>query len=117
MRGQKEVEKLLKKKRVPKGKATASQAAVESSEDEDMDVDEDEAMDDFAAAVGTEAGDKWHEVDEEESDTGSMTSNASTSLSQSQPKRKKAAARPTKKLEKLSTVIEDSDFDEAEVIE
>lgn len=112
MRGQKEVEKLLKTKGVRKGKAMASQALGESSEDEDLDEEKD--MEDeverseFIPAL--EKGDDWHAVDDSESDTGSVTSNAS----QSKPQPTKATKKPRKQ---LPIVIEDSDWDDAEVLD
>lgn len=131
MRGQKEVEKLLQVKRVrkSKGTATASQPVVESEDEEEDDELEDEISEDGCnAAGGTHAmsigsksniatdlsmGDAWHEVDDaDNSDTGSIASNLSQSRIAA-PYTSTVAEGKTK----LGTVIEDSDWDEADVIE
>lgn len=105
MRGQKEVEKLLKAKRVRKTKtSTLSQAIAGSSADEDD--EEDEVMEDFQPGTqGMIAGDDWHIIDDSTgSDAESITSNAShTKLTSSYHVNKSGG---------LGTVIEDSDCDE-----
>lgn len=112
MRGQKEVEKLLKKKRVGKGKATALQAMVESSEDEDLDEDKEmeDELDRSEFIPSPEEGNDWHTIDDSESDTGSISSNAS----RPNPQPTKASKKPKKQ---LPIVIEDSDWDDAEVLD
>lgn len=131
MRGQKEVEKLLKKKRARKVRATlsGSQAMLSSeSEDEEADRQEDEERNDFVPVGGTgsaEATDEWHQIDDsEDSDTGSIISTASMPTSalvaKSKPRTtkpatgeaKKGKAKPT-----LSIVIEDSDWDDADALD
>lgn len=115
MRGQKQVEQLLKVKRVRKGKATtASQAAIESSASEDEISEEDLADIEAELRELSEAdereenakGRRWHEIDDSDSDTGSVRSNVSTTSKQ--PKNKTA--------KKLNAIIEDSDWDDVEVL-
>jgi structure-specific endonuclease subunit SLX1 len=115
LRGQKEVEKLLKGKRVRKGKAvTASQAAdIDDEEDEDDDdelVDEIELLGDSDfAKTDTIMGDTWHEIDtSDDSDTESIISNKS--------KAKQATSYTGIQAIGLKTVIEDSDS-EAEILD
>jgi structure-specific endonuclease subunit SLX1 len=118
MRGQKEVQKLLKETRVRKGNATALQPIIGSS-----DIDEDEEDDDMEediyeeikrlhelnpTASKTDMGDTWHDVhDSEDSDADSVVSTASQS--------KKATV--STKAGTLPTVIEDSDWDDALVLD
>jgi structure-specific endonuclease subunit SLX1 len=117
MRGQKEVEKLLKKKRVRKGKAVStSQAATDSSEDEgahdddaENDFDEVEKLKEFNLGNQGLHGDDWHAIDDtEDSDTGSITSNASQAKKETSYQAKDAG---------LATVIEDSDWDDSEILD
>jgi structure-specific endonuclease subunit SLX1 len=116
LRGQKEVQKLLKGKRVRKTKATLSQATVElSDEDEDEDLDIDEEIDRLnelgSGRKGMDLGDKWHEHDDsEDSDTGSIISNFSIGKKGGSSYQASEAAR-------LPVVIEDSDWDDAEVLD
>ncbi|KAH7323791.1 hypothetical protein BKA65DRAFT_511479 [Rhexocercosporidium sp. MPI-PUGE-AT-0058] len=117
MRGQKEVEKLLKVKRVRKGKDTASQAIAEDSEDEDEDdVDEEADVRKLSKGKGKGRadigmGDTWDALsDSSDSDTGSITSN----ISQSQ---KGTSYQTTGRSGNLKTVIEDSDWDDADIID
>lgn len=126
MRGQKEVEKLLKVKKARKGKGTASQAIVEDSEDEDEeDLDEDEFDDEVVMRemgkgkgkrkemANTELGDTWHALsDSSDSDTGSIVSTISQSQSQNKPAYQAIGSK-----NKLKTVIEDSDWDDADIID
>ncbi|KAI9047222.1 hypothetical protein LZ554_008676 [Drepanopeziza brunnea f. sp. 'monogermtubi'] len=128
MRGQKEVEKLLRVKRVRKTKATASQPFIES-EDEEEDTDDEmsehesheelkrgSGMQAGASRPDTEMGDTWHEVDDsEESDTGSIASHISQGQSQSQSQ--KPTSYQATQAGTLRTVIEDSDWDDADIIE
>jgi structure-specific endonuclease subunit SLX1 len=106
MRGQKEVEKLLKVKRVRKTKVSASQAVVESSDGED---NEDEVMEDFAPETqGMVAAEDWHAIDDSDgSDAESVTSNVS--LAETSYRASKPGS--------LGTVIEDSDWDDMEVLD
>jgi len=114
MRGQKEVEKLLKVKRKRKGDIMASQAVVEDSEiDEDEEddeiTDELERLQEFNHLGSTlDMGDGWHTIDDSDSDTGSITSTESQA--------RKRMSHPTSRAN-LGTVIEDSDWDDAEVLD
>lgn len=110
MRGQKEVEKLLKAKRVRKTKAgTASQAIAESSAEDDD--EEDEAVEDFIPGPkGMVARDDWHIIDDSEgSEAESIASNASLA--------KTTLSHHANKSGGLGTVIEDSDWDDVEVLD
>jgi structure-specific endonuclease subunit SLX1 len=109
LRGQKEVEKLLKGKRVRKGKAvTASQAADIEDEEDDDDDDELVRESDFAK-TDTSMGDTWHEIDtSDDSDTESIISNKS--------KAKQATSYTGIQAIGLKTVIEDTDS-EAEILD
>ncbi|EHK97812.1 putative Structure-specific endonuclease subunit slx1 [Glarea lozoyensis 74030] len=119
MRGQKEVQSLLKVKRVKKGKDNAlSQTIVDSSddaEDEEDDINEEmDTMQDFASqSVAAPLGDSWHMAcDPEESDAESIASSSSylkTSKINAGPKQKPI---PT-----LHKTIEDSDWDDAEILD
>ncbi|KAL2063054.1 hypothetical protein VTL71DRAFT_6126 [Oculimacula yallundae] len=126
MRGQKEVEKLLKVKKVRgKGKVTASQAtAVESDDsDEDLDLEGDDADDHVEIGNGkgkgrgradAEMGDTWNVLsDSSDSDAESVTSTISISQSQKGTSKSYQASQGGK----LKTVIEDSDWDDADVID
>lgn len=115
MRGQKEVENLLKVKRVRKTKAgSASQPAIESDIEEDADDDEveDEELDKLSEldpGTGKEIGDTWHAVDDsEDSDAGSVMSGGGEG-------RNEGAWKASGGM--LPVVIEDSDWDDAELIE
>ncbi|TVY64319.1 Structure-specific endonuclease subunit slx1, partial [Lachnellula suecica] len=106
MRGQKEVEKLLKAKRVKKTKAgTASQAVPESSSEED----EDEVMEDFIpGAGGVKDGGDWHGIDDSDgSDAESVTSNAEMAKTASH----------ASKARRLGTVVEDSYGSDLEILD
>jgi structure-specific endonuclease subunit SLX1 len=119
MRGQKEVEKLLKKKRVRKATATStSQAMVDSSADDDDDesLDEDDGVNDFILDVGASAGDNWHEIDDgSESDTGSIPNHTQSQHPPRNPS-SELTSLPVKTTT-LPIVIEDSDWDDAEVLD
>ncbi|PVH83041.1 hypothetical protein DL98DRAFT_363002, partial [Cadophora sp. DSE1049] len=120
MRGQKEVEKLLKVKRIRKGKGTASQAIAEDSEEDEEELLDEDGLDDEIdmreiikgkgkGKTNTELGDTWHALsDSSDSDTGSIASTLSHSQSQSQNK----TAYQAGQTRKLKTVIEDSDWDD-----
>lgn len=127
MRGQKEVEKLLKVKRVTKGKrkgkVTASQAVAEDSDQDSDDLDNDEEEDELEKEVDmreinvgkgkgradTDMGDKWDVLsDSSDSDNESIASNISHT---------KPSYQATSKSGKLKTVIEDSDWDDADIID
>jgi structure-specific endonuclease subunit SLX1 len=116
LRGQKEVEKLLKGKRVRKAKATLSQATVElSDEDEDDDLDIEEEIEKLnelsSSGKGMDLGDTWHEHDDsEDSDTGSIVSNVSIA-------KKGGSSYQAIKAAGLPMVVEDSDWDDAEVLD
>jgi structure-specific endonuclease subunit SLX1 len=116
LRGQKEVEKLFKGKRVRKTKPTLSQATVESSdEDEEEDLDIEEEIEQLSelnpGGKGTDLGDTWHERDDsEDSDTGSTVSNVSIA-------KKGGSSYQASKAAGLPMVIEDSDWDDAEILD
>lgn len=113
MRGQKEVEKLLKKKGLRKDKATASQAAIESSDSEE-DTDEELERQEIEAQLrglsnsdqgeNVEEGDRWREVDDSDSDARSIDSNISLASKH---------ATQANKATTLNAIIEDSDWDDA----
>lgn len=119
MRGQKEVEKLLKVKRSRKGKEKASSQATipesDAEEESDNEVDlEDEDADlvDIATKDDSPDGDNWNIIEEyDASDAESVTSMASN-LSQ-----KNGASSRTHKGAALGRIIEDSDWDEAEMLD
>lgn len=130
MRGQKEVEKLLKVKRVRKTKGTASQLVIEDedNDEEDNDDDYEEGLEDGlskdgfedkeleelrksnAKSAAVEMGDTWHAIsDPEDSDTESIASNMSPG--------KKGVSLQANPARSLEVVIEDSDWDDADIIE
>ena len=115
-RGQKEVENLLKEKRVRKGKAvTASQAT--NLDDEDDDSDEDAREDEIDmlresnfGRIGADMSNTWHEIDAtDDSDTDSIISNSS--------KTKQATSYRGIQPIALERVIEDTDWEDAEIID
>jgi structure-specific endonuclease subunit SLX1 len=121
MRGQKEVEKLLKEKRVGKVKIVASsQVALESSDIEE-DADDEAVEKEFEEEImmiqelnpdthGFDMDDSWHAIDDsDDSDTGSSFSNAS--------KIREATSYQAGKAGGLGTVVEDTDWDDAEVLD
>lgn len=118
LRGQKEVEKLLKVKRARKGKeGTASQVIVDSDIETDVDDELDESdLDEInqlkelnPTGSRQDLGDSWHTLgNTDDSDTGSITSSGSH--------RKKATSRKASK-PSVVTVIQDSDWDDAEVLD
>ena len=117
MRGQKEVEKLLKVKRIRKGKATASQQVesdIDDDEDDDLERDiyeEIKKLQEFnPTGRKMDMGDRWHAMDDSDTDAGSVIS------SDSQSKTWKTASGPSK-ASTLGTVIEDSDWDEAVILD
>lgn len=98
MRGQKEVEKLLKVKRIRKTKATTASQAVESSDGEDE--DEDEVMEGFVPGLQGVVGDDWHAIDDSgDSDAESISSTVSRSKT----------THHAGKAGSLGVVVEDSD--------
>ena len=112
MRGEKEITKLLKPKRVKKVKGvTASQAAATLSEDEDDEADAEmeqemaELRELDGAPKGSQMGDSWNAVSDSESETGSIASVASGTA--------KASSFRTRKVGVSKTIIEDSDWDDA----
>ena len=114
MRGQREVEKLLKGKRVRKVKTSAkSQEPIEtsSSEEEEME-NSDEEMEEsneLDRRANESLENTWHETDDSaDSDTGSCISNASIS---------KAASSYQTKSTGLAMIIEDSDGFDADIID
>jgi structure-specific endonuclease subunit SLX1 len=112
MRGQKEVEKLLKVKRVKKAKSTAAQAVIDSDGDDEA---VDEGIEDEAERLRElnpdgsrmEMGDGWAAFDDSDSDLESVLA---VPASFSQPKKKETK---TGKKRAIAVVIEDSDWDEA----
>ena len=115
MRGQKEVEKLLKVKRVRKGKATSSQAAMgDDNEDEISDeeiLEEAGKFEELNPWINEpDQGDTWHVMQalDYESDNSSITSTATI------PRAKKGGKTAPYKSSQgiLKTVIEDSDWDD-----
>jgi structure-specific endonuclease subunit SLX1 len=115
LRGQKEVEKLLKGKRVHKTKATLSQATVESSDEDEEDLDIEEEIEQLnelsPSGKGMDLGDTWHEHDDsEDSDTASIVSNVSIA-------KKGGSSYQASKAAGLPMIIEDSDWDDAEVLD
>jgi structure-specific endonuclease subunit SLX1 len=125
MRGQKEVEKLLKGKRLGKGKATALQPVIESSDiEEDREDDVEAGMEaDLCEEIKRlqqfnptgskmDMGDKWHTADgsedSEDSDSNSVVSAALQT---------KKAISGSSKAGTLATVIEDSDWDDALILD
>lgn len=115
MRGQKEVEKLLKVKRVRKGKAKSSQAVTGSDDEEEL--SEEEMLEETSKFEELNPwineprlGDSWHALQgsDEDSDNSSVTSAASAPKTK---KREKAAPYKSSK-GILKTVIEDSDMDD-----
>ncbi|KAK0117782.1 Slx4p interacting protein [Cadophora gregata] len=128
MRGQKEVENLLKVRRSRKGKGTSSQAIVEDSEEEDDDLDDDDVDEEIElhqlktrkgkgkgkAKAGKELGDTWHALSESsDSDTGSITS----TISHTRNKPTSTIQASSTQTKKVKTVIEDSDWDDADIID
>jgi structure-specific endonuclease subunit SLX1 len=114
MRGQNEVEKLLKVKRARKG-GTASQATVETFDDDLSDEDilsditeELERLQEFSPIGSKEKGDDWQDIDDSDSDTRSFTS---TTL-----RTEKALSNETK-VGTLRTVVEDSEWEDALVVD
>jgi structure-specific endonuclease subunit SLX1 len=115
IRGQKEVEKLLEEKRVRKGKAViASQATnIDTEEDEDDDELENEVemlRGGNFGRMGTDMSSTWHEIDNsDDSDMESIISNTS--------KAKQATSYKGVQAIGLKTVIEDTDWEDAEIID
>lgn len=117
-RGQKEVQKLLRVKKSRNGKsATASEAIVHSDTESDLDaVLSDEELGEIKqlqelnpAKSRGGMGDSWHVIeDSEDSDTGSITSISSQRTMVTPIRASKTV---------LRTVIEDSDWDDAEVLD
>lgn len=110
MRGQNEVEKLLKVKRARKG-GTAVQARDETFDDDLSDEDilsditeELERLQEFSPTGRKGKGDDWHDLDDSDSDTRSFTS---TTLGTA-----KALSNETK-VSTLRTVVEDSEWEDA----
>jgi structure-specific endonuclease subunit SLX1 len=119
MRGQKAVEKLLKGKRTRTAEATALQPIIEPSDidegedDDDMEKDIYEEIKRLQGLNLTESrmdmGDTWHDIDDsDDSDAPPVASAASQSTK---------AASGTSKTRALGTVIEDSDWDDALVLD
>jgi structure-specific endonuclease subunit SLX1 len=115
LRGQKEVEKLLKGKRVRKARAVTAWQAADIDDEEDED-DDDELLNEIEllresdfAKTDTIMGDTWHEIDTSgDSDTESVISNKS--------KAKQATSYTGIQAIGLKTVIEDTDS-EAEILD
>jgi structure-specific endonuclease subunit SLX1 len=122
LRGQKEVEKLLKVKRARKG-ITASQAAVETFDDDDelseeevlRDIEEDLEMLSKFDPRGTRADidETWQDIDDsDDSDTRSFTSTATSRAAKA-----KGTVTGSSKAGTLRTVIEDSDWEDAILVD
>jgi structure-specific endonuclease subunit SLX1 len=116
IRGQKEVEKLLKGKRSRKGKAvTASQATNIDDEEDEGDDDEMESEIEMLregnfGRTGTDMSNTWHEIDAtDDSETDSIISNTSKAQQASLYRGIQAIG--------LQTVIEDTDWEDAEIID
>jgi len=120
MRDQKEVNKLLKVKRVRKGKVTSSQAVIESDDNSD-ELSEEELAEE--ALKFKELNSIGTIDDADDSDNESITSAASQSQASQSHNTQTNEARPTKparyKCSKfgLRTVIEDSDWDDADLLD
>lgn len=111
MRGEKEVEQLLKVKKARKKKAASSQAVVDVSDEED-DEEAAEMMEemDMLTQFDREAGDlgldhAWNSSDDNESELESVI--GQSVKNQKSPKSKSTKSKATK------TVIQDSDWDDA----
>jgi structure-specific endonuclease subunit SLX1 len=122
MRGHKEVEKLLKAKRSRKGKTTSESIEDDIEEDEDDDLESDIAEEikrlrEFnPTGARMDMGDSWHAIDDsDETDAGSVVNTASPSKT-SNKQGKKVASRTSKAIN-LDPVIEDSDWDDALVLD
>jgi structure-specific endonuclease subunit SLX1 len=113
MRGQNMVEKLLKGKRVRKGKAATAASDIDDREEEDGDemVEENGMLrENNLGEMSEDLGDAWHEMDAlDDSDTGSIISNTSKPRPATSYKGIQAIG--------LGTVIEDSDWDDAEILD
>jgi structure-specific endonuclease subunit SLX1 len=115
MRGQKEVEKLLRVKRREKGKGWSASQVVDEEEqwdlEDEMELDEEVFLRDLNRNKSGE-GDSWNALDDDnDSDTGSITSTVSASQT------KRDGECRAKTATGLDTVIEDSDWDDAEVLD
>ncbi|RDW95058.1 hypothetical protein BP5796_00821 [Coleophoma crateriformis] len=113
LRGQKEVEKLLKVKRIRKKQITASQTLVEGSDpDDEAEYEKLEEEIRRLQKLNPELGESYLDFEaSDDSDTGSVVSNATQ---KSSPKDRAAT---TKKPRPPVVVIEDSDWDDAEVLD
>lgn len=119
MRGQKEVMDLLKSKRIQKRKPTASQSVIESDGDEDDEIVKEDIYEEIkrlqelhSTISKTDIGDRWYTIDNsEDSDANSVASTAS------QSKKAVSGSGKTGKTGTLATVIEDSDWDDALVLD
>ncbi|KAG0646428.1 Structure-specific endonuclease subunit slx1 [Hyphodiscus hymeniophilus] len=126
MRGQKEVEKLLKVKRARKGKTVASLSTIVSDiEDDEDDVEmereiaqEIKRLQEFnPTGAQIDMGDRWHDFeDSDDTDAGSVTSAASQSKPNRKRKESRSESAPSKAVI-LDAVIEDSDWDDALVLD
>jgi structure-specific endonuclease subunit SLX1 len=121
MRGEKEVQNLLKVKRVRKGKAgellqiTNESSDIEQGSGNEADTNDDvDMMKDFALqSIGAPSGDSWHIIsDSEASDAESIASSSSCSENPTL-----AATRRSKPAPALRKIVEDSDWDEAEILD
>lgn len=117
IRGQKEVEKLLKGKRVRKGKAVTSSQATNIDNGEEEDEDEEDEMENEIERLresnfgnmGTDMSSVWHEIDAtDNSDTDSIISNISTA--------KQASYKGLQAIG-LRTVIDDTDLEDPEILD
>lgn len=112
IRGQTLVEKLLKPKRVKKGKDVAASQAVVESEDDDVDEEEEDYInmgEIEPQTLGEEEGNEFENYfDSDDSDALSIIS-----LTSNGSKKPKKTSGPKTKSRRI-TVIEDSDIDEGE---
>lgn len=121
LRGQKEVEKLLKVKRTKKG-GTASQAAIDvfdddlSEEDIQRDIEEELDMLQKFDPSGRKADndDIWHDIDDSD-DSDDSDIHSITSIARMTEKAK--AVSKASKAGPLRTVVEDSDWEDALVVD
>lgn len=114
LRGQKEVEKLLKVKRARKKGVTTSQALTEDSDEDDeakyKKLEEEVRR---LQRLNPELGDSYLEYEaSDDSDTCSFVSNASQ-----KPSLSEGRTNTTKQRRTLDAVVEDSEWDDAEVLD
>jgi structure-specific endonuclease subunit SLX1 len=115
MRGQKEVENLLKVKRVRKRKEVKSSQAIVNSDEDDLDVDKDDEEElatcgETHSSTQATPGDDWYAVDNsDDSDAASFAGNVLQA--------KEISSCYASKPNESKTIIEDSDWDDAEILD